>query len=500
MLRVPLAALAATLVLASTAEARDVVVTSFDGTPIAAHLYPAEGLAPGQRAPTVLVGHGWGGRGSTDPESSSPPGGTVGNGPLRRAGYNVLSWDARGFGASGGVVQVDAPRAEARDVQALLDFLATAPEARLDGPGDPRAGMVGGSYGGGIQLTTAAIGERRVDAMVPDIAWHSLATSLYPDATFKSGWGNALVAAGRAGANPLGGGLDPHVTRAADEANATGELSAADRRWYESRGPGAALSRSRIPTLLTQGTPDTLFPLDEAARNYAILRKAGAPVKMLWHCGGHSPCTTPGGNGDDTGHVERAVLAWLARHLAGDARVDTGPGFEWLADDGRWRQGSEYPLPAGAVLAGRGSGRLKLRPSATPAGDAFASRPARGGIEVAVPAPRRTAQVASAPRLTMTYRGTGAPRGARVFAQIVDTRHRVVLGNEATPIPVVLDGRRRTVSRRLEIVAVALRASSRLRLQVIGAAGLYGRQRADASLAASRVRIALTTVGPRENR
>jgi ABC-2 type transport system ATP-binding protein len=48
--------------------------------------------------------------------------------------------------------------------------------------------MVGASYGGGIQLVTAAI-DPRVDATVPTIARHSLNTSLYKDQAFKSGWG-----------------------------------------------------------------------------------------------------------------------------------------------------------------------------------------------------------------------------------------------------------------------------------------------------------------------
>lgn len=69
-------------------------MTSVDGTPIVTHFYPAEGLAPGARAPTVLVGHGYGMSGDTDPESQSEDlFGSVGLGPLRRAGFNVLTWD-----------------------------------------------------------------------------------------------------------------------------------------------------------------------------------------------------------------------------------------------------------------------------------------------------------------------------------------------------------------------------------------------------------------------
>ena len=80
-------------------------------------------------------------------------------------------------------------------MQALIEYVATAPEALLDGPGDPRVGMAGSSYGGGIQFATAAI-DQRVDAIVPDIAWHSLVTSLAKEGAFKAGWMLGVCASG----------------------------------------------------------------------------------------------------------------------------------------------------------------------------------------------------------------------------------------------------------------------------------------------------------------
>ncbi len=98
-LRSLLLALAAALAFPAAAQARDATITSFDGTQIVLSFFPAAGLPPGQRAPTVLEGHGWGGSRDTDENSaSSEQTGNVGVGPLRRAGFNVLTWDARGFG------------------------------------------------------------------------------------------------------------------------------------------------------------------------------------------------------------------------------------------------------------------------------------------------------------------------------------------------------------------------------------------------------------------
>ena len=88
--RALLAALAVLALYAPAASARDAVVTSFDGTKIVTHFLPAEGLKPGQKAPTVLIGHGYGMTGDADPESTSEElFGSVGNGPMRRAGFNL---------------------------------------------------------------------------------------------------------------------------------------------------------------------------------------------------------------------------------------------------------------------------------------------------------------------------------------------------------------------------------------------------------------------------
>jgi ABC-2 type transport system ATP-binding protein len=172
---VPLA-IVLTFALAAPAAAREAVVTSFDGAQLHVSFHPAKA---GQKAPTILQTHGWGQKRDQNPNSASSNGtGNVGTGPLRKAGFNVLTWDSRGFGESGGTVQVDHKDFEGRDVQVLLDWLAKQPEAQLDRRGDPRAGMHGVSYAGGIELVAAAI-DKRIDAIVPTIAWNSLLTSLY---------------------------------------------------------------------------------------------------------------------------------------------------------------------------------------------------------------------------------------------------------------------------------------------------------------------------------
>src|ERR671935_2482754 len=95
----------AALVIAPAAQARDVIVTSFDGTPISASFFPAEGLRPGQRAPTILETHGWGATRDKDENSATlTPVGQVGLGPLRQAGFQLLTWGSPGLRGTGGTL------------------------------------------------------------------------------------------------------------------------------------------------------------------------------------------------------------------------------------------------------------------------------------------------------------------------------------------------------------------------------------------------------------
>lgn len=468
------------LACAGPAAARDATVISFDGTPIATHFFPAAGLAPGATAPTVLVGHGWGGSGATDPEGASDPTtGNTGLGPLRHAGFNVLTWDARGFGASGGQVEVDSPEHEGRDVQALIDWLAGQPEARMEAPDDPLVGMSGVSYGGAIQLIAAAIDDR-VDAITPTIAWHSLTRSLYRDGSVKQGWGTLLFAAGSAS-----GRLNPQIQQAFTEGVTTGTFSPTTLAFFEARGIDRLISQVDVPTLISQGTADTLFTLQEGIDNYMALKGDGVPAKMVWFCGGHGICSS--GAGPD-GLVERSVLAWLRRHLKGEP-VDTGPAFEWVADDGALRSSAAYPLAPLAPLRGTGSGVLPVSPGSpvTGGGQLIAASPALDAVNVELEPAGAPSELVGAPRVEIAYSGTAIPARTHLYAQVLDANANRVLGNQVTPIPVVLDGQPRTVTREVEPIAARATPSSRYRVQIAAGTTVYGLQRSSGAVSLSRV-------------
>lgn len=482
----------------AAAHARDQAVRSFDGTTLSTSFFPAAGLEPGEKAPTVLQTHGWGLTRTTNPDAASNEStGQVGVGVLRRAGYNVLTWDSRGFGQSGGTVMVDGPDTEGRDVLALVDWVATQPEAQLDAPGDPRVGMQGPSYAGGIELVAAGL-DPRIDVIAPDIAWHSLTTALNRDGLAKFGWGAALLGVGTPTSLALGlfspygpetGMLPPELIRAAVDGATTGRFSDEVDAFLESRGPKDLVRRIKVPTLLTQGTADTLFTPSEAMRNYEILRAAKVPVKMVWFCGGHGVCLT--GN---VPSVERTVLPWFARWLRRDASVDTGPRFEWVADDGRLRTAPDFPLAAGPPLQAEGSGTVAITPVETLNGLLVLARPGLAGVRVPLPSVDREIDAVGEPEVTVTYSATGLGADDHVFGQLVDETRGVVVGNQSTPIPVLLDGKEHTVTRRLEGVAMHLTPGSRYRFELVGGSNLYGITRGTAVVTVKRTRIVLPTV------
>ena len=211
------------------------------------------------------MGPGWSLPGDTDTTGQ----GILGGSPIKdllAAGYNVLTWDPRGFGQSAGRPRWTAPPTRPGTSAPSSTGWPPGPVSQLDRPGDPRMGMVGGSYGGGIQFVTAAT-DCRVDAIVPTIAWHSLTTSLDKAGTAKSGWSGILTNLSTSDH------VDPEVM-------ASYQSGVVDRRrsprpsWPGSR-PAVRPSCStqvHIPTLIVQGTVDTLFTLQEGVDNYEALK------------------------------------------------------------------------------------------------------------------------------------------------------------------------------------------------------------------------------------
>src|SRR5215813_2393178 len=138
---------------------------------------------------------------------------------LARAGFAVLTWSPRGTGASSGQIALNSPDYEVKDTSQLVSWLARQPRVLQDRRGDPRAGIAGASYGGGLALLAAAY-DHRIDAVVAQSAWNNLATALFPNAVsggsgpaggvFARQWAGLLFTQGSAGSGaPLPGPGSP---------------------------------------------------------------------------------------------------------------------------------------------------------------------------------------------------------------------------------------------------------------------------------------------------
>jgi ABC-2 type transport system ATP-binding protein len=348
----------------------DHVVTSFDDTPIEATLFLPEGASDDTPVPLVLRTHGWGGTRERSAGSGSdvdPLSGTLGR--LVGEGYAVLTWDQRGFGCSGGQVRIDDPDVEGRDVSALIDWAVDhAPIAERDG--DPVVGMSGGSYAGGIQFATAAVDDR-LDALAPEIAWSDLRYSLYSGEVVNQGWVALLYSLGKATSELLGlspdcpsgphpdGGLDPAIDRGVVEFLTSGAVSG-DTLDFFAKSSVAHFGQDRpttVPTLVLQGSTDTLFDLTDGYGIYEHVRAQGVDARFVAFCGGHVACPDSYVDAGDRGHLDDAIVAWFDRYLRG-ADVDTGPVVEYRTNEGEWRATTSFPAPEAhpAAFAGEVTG------------------------------------------------------------------------------------------------------------------------------------------------
>ncbi|MFJ7233537.1 CocE/NonD family hydrolase [Streptomyces tendae] len=281
----------------------DRVVAVGDGVRLDTSYFTA---GSGGRRPAVLLAHGFGG--SKDDVRGQAE-------DLARDGYAVLTWSARGFGKSTGKIGLNAPDGEVADVSRLIDWLAEQPQVELDGDGDPRVGVAGGSYGGAVALLAAGH-DTRVDAVAPAITYWNLADALFPNGVFKKLWAGIFVNSG--------GGCDrfeADLCRMYQRVAESGTPDAEAVELLEARSPQAVGARIKVPTLLTQGQTDSLFPLGQADAAAKAIRANGAPVDVDWIAGGHD------GGDLENDRVQARIDAWFDRYLKDDEGADTGPAF-----------------------------------------------------------------------------------------------------------------------------------------------------------------------------
>lgn len=323
----------------------DYSIESFDGTELGATLYEP---ASGGSNPAILMTHGYGLTRSLSPL-------VLTRAQLyARNGYTTLTYDSRGFGESGGEVNVNGPK-EVKDAQTLITWLAHRESVLTDGPDDPRIGMDGTSYGGGIQLNTAAAEGRgkgvpesddRLDALVPRWAWHDLVYSLAPNGVVKRNWALLLVLGGAFGSHFTGDdamdfiqGQSSELYEILIEGFVRNELTDDANAYLEARSPSQDIRDVTAPALFIQAWPDTLFVPNQTI--WSANELDGTDHRLIVSNGGHS--TELLSSFEQQPFLNEKALAWLDTHLREDGQSDLSSVTYYERQTGEWRTADGIP-------------------------------------------------------------------------------------------------------------------------------------------------------------
>lgn len=335
-----------------------------------ADLYLPDGASAAHPVPAILSTHGFGGSKDDDNQKA------IGKGFVGQ-GYAVLSYSGLGFGKTGCKIELDDPDWDGKAGKQMDDVLAgTRPyvdqttgtsqylrSIAMESKGDPRVGMIGGSYGGQIQYAVASQ-DPRIDAIIPIITWNDLSYSLAPGNVAKKEWvdlffGDGIVSgAENASADPTTLAGCPNFTDQAcvgiTAMNTVGYPDAGTVALAKHASVSSYASRIKVPTLLVQGEQDTLFNLNEAAATYSTLKKQGTPVKMVWQSWGHSHSDPAPGELDfgaaslRDSYLGRRFSDWMDHYVRGTS-ASTGPEFSYFRD---WVHYDTSPARAGTAVAG----------------------------------------------------------------------------------------------------------------------------------------------------
>ncbi|MGY1806174.1 alpha/beta fold hydrolase [Blastococcus sp. SYSU D00669] len=200
------------------------------------------------------------------------------------------------------------------------------------------------------------------------------------------------------------------ICAAYQEAAATGTLTPAIQAVLDRSSPAGVLDRITAPTLLVQGTQDSLFGLGQADANARGIAANGTPVKVVWYAGGHD-----GGASDRvTERLRETVAGWFDWHLRdeGDDARGTDPGT-----------GFEFPAPTG--LGGTGGGFVQ-------GGSQSVVTDAYPGLDGAAPGERTTVQVSGPTQPVVTPAG-GTPAAITTLPGLGALG--TALGGQAVEIP-----------------------------------------------------------------
>jgi predicted acyl esterase len=328
--------LAAALFCAWTANAfaftkTDLVLPMSDGVQLGVTLYTPDGTPPSGGWPAVMLLHGLG-KSRVLPEATKWSVNVVAENYLANQGYEVLTYDARAHGTSGGFFDLDGPP-EVQDVRTLFDWLAARPEVDK--------AKIGGSalsYGGGA-LWLAAAGGVPFAALELAATWTDLAQAVFPGGLVKTG-----MVAGFLNSVPESR-WDQSLFSLRDDLLHNRNLPGL-RSFMAQRSVLPALDRMKAPVFLLQGRRDFAFDIAQATAAYQRLR---GPKRLYIGDLGHAPAPDPEA---EIPHYLTEGRMWFDRWLKGAPNgIDKQPPVELAPDPWTGKTVSYAGLPPTRNLA-----------------------------------------------------------------------------------------------------------------------------------------------------
>jgi predicted acyl esterase len=345
-------------------EVKHVTVTSHDGVVLDGWLsFPT--LAPGERAPTILVSlpyyswlpapfvddpsvAGWFGEEMKDLMEE----GSVGIPPIHwiRKGYVMANFSVRGTAHSGGCLEWGGLD-EQRDQAALIDWLATQPWS------SGKVGIGGLSYGAWTAMEAAVHAPPALKAVVsvaPVVNWYEY---LFSPQGARHWSGGVLLAPQKAKMGfELGG--DPLITAGAignragcgniyvaEDTNSTATRER-ERSFYEERDLSHRLKDVTAPILHSQGYSDLTHVMQD--RQLTAGLPANVPFREIRTWLPHQFPNTEALNlptGERT--WEDVVTGWFDHWLKGEGARPAG-GVLHRNEQGHWFHSAAWPPPEAA--------------------------------------------------------------------------------------------------------------------------------------------------------
>ncbi len=332
----------------------DFFVTMSDGVEIDAVMIVPAGAQAGDQLAAIVAIHGYGGSKDTDTAQMAADNGYVG-----------FAYSTRGFGQSGGEMDVVGPNS-IRDLKELVAWL------KANGPVHPdKVGVAGASYGGAHSLLIATEPDSGVAAVAPIVGWTDLRQALRPNDVMKFSYTAGFYFSGhglaQSGDDPIEADLfgqsvgrrcacntyDSRVHSAFAQMIAGVELPDMEQLFRE-RSAMHKVANINIPILIIQGLNDDLFPVDQVLDFFDQIPTT--EKRMHFGYAGHPRAVQEGAEVD---YLYDLLIEWFDYYLKGqgDRPIDDAAPIQVANNpwDGNLLHLAAWPDPAAAPLHALGS-------------------------------------------------------------------------------------------------------------------------------------------------